>query len=312
MDNIIEPIDLKLIQKELNLERFVRATNNANNEIYIVNHHNSPNTTKEIGRLREITFRAAGGGTGKPCDLDDFDTRPEAFYSQLIVWAPESKEIIGGYRFIKCNEALKSETSSNLATSNLFHFSDQFIQDYMPNTIELGRSFVQPNFQPSKGSRKGIFSLDNLWDGLGALVVDEPDIKYFFGKVTMYLDFDKTARNYILSFMDYFFPDKEELLTTLNPLPYHHNTAEFINEISGLNYREAYKVLQQKVRQLDENVPPLVGAYMSLSSTMKTFGTALNTNFGDVEETGILVTIDDIFEAKKERHINTYIKKNSP
>jgi hypothetical protein len=312
MDNIIEPIDLKLIQKELNLERFVRESNNANNEIYIVNHHNSPNTTKEIGRLREITFRTAGGGTGKPYDLDDFDTRPEAFYNQLIVWAPESKEIIGGYRFIKCNEALKSEAYSNLATSNLFHFSDQFIQDYMPYTIELGRSFVQPHFQPSKGSRKGIFSLDNLWDGLGALVVDEPEIKYFFGKITMYPDFDKTARDYILSFMNYFFPDKEELLTTLNPLPYHHNTEKFINELSELNYQEAYKVLQQKVRELDENVPPLVGAYMSLSSTMKTFGTALNTNFGDVEETGILVTIDDIFEVKKERHINTYIKKNSP
>jgi len=258
MDKIIEPIDLKLIQKELNLERFVRETNNANNEIYIVNHHNSPNTTKEIGRLREITFRAAGGGTGKPYDLDDFDTRPEAFYNQLIVWAPESKEIIGGYRFIKCNEALKSEPHSTLATNNLFHFSDQFIQVYMPYTIELGRSFVQPNFQPSQGSRKGIFSLDNLWDGLGALVVDEPDIKYFFGKVTMYLDFDKTARDYILSFMNYFFPDKDKLLTALNPLAYHQNTENFINELKGLNYQEAYKVLQQKVRQLDENVPPLV------------------------------------------------------
>ena len=308
MEKIIDPIDLKLIQKELNLDRFIRKTNNANNEIYIVNHHNSPNTTKEIGRLREITFRAAGGGTGKPYDIDDFDTRDEAYYEQLIVWAPESKEIIGGYRFVKCNAAIKSDAHSTLATSKLFNFSDKFTEEYMPYTIELGRSFVQPHFQPSQGSRKGIFSLDNLWDGLGALIVDEPEIKYFFGKVTMYLDFDKTARDYIMSFMSYFFSDKENLLTTLNPLPYHHNTEDFINELKGLNYKEAYKVLQQKVRFLEENVPPLVGAYMNLSSTMKTFGTVLNTNFGDVEETGILVTIDDIYDSKKERHINSYIK----
>jgi len=308
MEKIIDPIDLKLIQKELNLDRFIRETNNANNEIYIVNHHNSPNTTKEIGRLREITFRAAGGGTGKPYDIDDFDTRDEACYEQLIVWAPESKEIIGGYRFVKCNDVIKSDAHSTLATSKLFNFSDKFTEEYLPYTIELGRSFVQPHFQPSQGSRKGIFSLDNLWDGLGALIVDEPEIKYFFGKVTMYLDFDKTARDYILSFISYFFSDKENLLTTLNPLPYHHNTEDFINELKGLNYKEAYKVLQQKVRFLEENVPPLVGAYMNLSSTMKTFGTVLNTNFGDVEETGILVTIDDIYDSKKERHINSYIK----
>jgi hypothetical protein len=282
MEKIIDPIDLKLIQKELNLDRFIRETNNANNEIYIVNHHNSPNTTKEIGRLREITFRAAGGGTGKPYDIDDFDTRDEACYEQLIVWAPESKEIIGGYRFVKCNDVIKSDAHSTLATSKLFNFSDKFTEEYLPYTIELGRSFVQPHFQPSQGSRKGIFSLDNLWDGLGALIVDEPEIKYFFGKVTMYLDFDKTARDYILSFISYFFSDKENLLTTLNPLPYHHNTEDFINELKGLNYKEAYKVLQQKVRFLEENVPPLVGAYMNLSSTMKTFGTVLNTNFGDV------------------------------
>ena len=307
MDKIIDPISLKLIEKELNSERFIRTTNNANNEIYIVNYHNSPNVTKEIGRLREVTFRNAGGGTGKSVDLDIFDTRDEAYYEQLIVWAPESKEIIGGYRFIKCKNILNSKYN-DLATSKLFNFSDKFNEKYLAKTIELGRSFVQPNFQPSQGSRKGIFSLDNLWDGLGAIVVDEPAIKYFFGKVTMYLDFDKKARDYILTFMNYFFPDKDQLITAKSPLNNHHNTDYFITELVDLNYQEAYKHLQHKVRELNENVPPLVGAYMSLSSTMKTFGTSLNTSFGEVEETGILITIDDIFDGKKDRHINSYIK----
>jgi hypothetical protein len=305
MEKIIDPIPVKLLEKELTKNRFVRKTNNANNEIYILNHHNSPNTTREIGRLREITFRNAGGGTGKSCDLDNFDLRENAHYEQLIVWAPESKEIIGGYRFIKCGEALSCNL--NLATNGLFEFSNEFETNYLPKTIELGRSFVQPNFQPSQGSRRGIFSLDNLWDGLGALVVDEPQINYFFGKITMYLDFNKEARDLILGFMYHFFPDNNNLISTITPLSYHTNIKPFIDDIQALNYNEAFKQLQLKVRDLGVNIPPLVSAYMNLTSTMKTFGTSLNNSFGEVEETGILIAINDIFEAKKERHINSYI-----
>ena len=305
MKKIIDPIPINLLEKELTKSRFVRNTNNANNEIYILNFHNSPNVTKEIGRLRELTFRNAGGGTGKNCDIDDYDTRKKAPYQQLIVWAPESKEIIGGYRFLKCGQAINENL--DLATNGLFNFSEKFKINYLPQTIELGRSFVQPNFQPSQGSRKGIFSLDNLWDGLGALVVNEPEIKYFFGKVTMYLDFNKEARDSILAFMYHFFPDKEKLVSTITPMNYHTNITSFINEIQPLTYSEAFKLLQQKVRGLEENIPPLVAAYMNLSSTMKTFGTSINNSFGEVEETGILIAINDIFEAKTERHINSYL-----
>ena len=305
MNKIINPVPIDLLQNELTEERFVRKTNNANNEIYIVNHHNSPNVTREIGRLREVTFRNAGGGTGKECDLDKYDIRDDAFYDQLIVWAPESKEIVGGYRFIKCIDALKSNVQ--LATNGLFTFTENFKAQYLPSTIELGRSFVQPNFQPSQGSRKGIFSLDNLWDGLGAIVVDHPEIHYFFGKVTMYLNFNKQARDLILAFMYHFFPDEERLVYPIESLKFHSNPSDFINEIRQLEYKDAFRVLQQKVRSLNENIPPLVSAYMNLSSTMKTFGTSLNNSFGAVEETGILISINDIFNSKKERHINSYI-----
>jgi hypothetical protein len=308
MENIIKPIALDKILSELTPARFVRNTNNSDNELYIVNYHNSPYTTKEVGRLREVTFRNAGGGTGKSCDLDIFDTRDEAFYEQLIVWAPESKEIVGGYRFILCDKILKSQKFNDLAMSKLFNFSDNFINNYLPYTIELGRSFVQPNFQPSANSRRGIFSLDNLWDGLGALIVDNPSIKYLFGKITMYLDYNKNARDYILAFMKHFFCDEDTLLYPYKAIEYHHDVNYFINEIKDLSYKEAFRVLQNKVRELDENIPPLVAAYMNLSSTMKTFGTSLNNSFGEVEETGIFVTIDDIFDAKKDRYINSYIK----
>lgn len=308
MENIIEPVDRGLLQAELTRDLFVRSTNNGSSEIYIITHHDAPNVMREIGRLREITFRNAGGGTGKPLDIDDFDIA-DAPYRQLVVWNPEDKEIVGGYRFIKCKDAERDENGAiQLATTELFKFTDKFVKEYLPDTMELGRSFVQPQYQPSANNRKGLFSLDNLWDGLGALVVDNPDTKYFFGKVTMYTHFNQRARDMILFFMNYYFPDREKMVSPHEPLDYNTDVSDLEQLFKGLDYKEGHKVLNQHVRALGENIPPLINSYMNLSATMKTFGTSLNSHFGEVEETGILVTIADIYETKKERHINTYRK----
>lgn len=309
MQAIIDPIPTHVLESELTPARLVRPTNNGSNEIYIITHHDSPNVLKEIGRLREITFRAAGGGTGLNCDIDEYDTA-DAPYKQLIVWNPEDKEIVGGYRFIECGKAPVGENNVvKLATTELFSFSDTFVNDYLPHTIELGRSFVQPKYQPSSENRKGLFSLDNLWDGLGAIVVDHPHIQYFFGKVTMYRHFNIMARDMILTFMNYYFPDTQQLVHPIHPLPVTHDMTAFLNEIKGLNYKDGHRILNQHVRALGENIPPLVNSYMNLSSTMKTFGTSLNDHFGEVEETGIMVTISEIYPTKKERHITTYKKQ---
>lgn len=307
MQAIIDPVSKNILEAELTKEKFVRSTNNGDNEIYIITHHDSPNLIQEIGRLREVTFRTAGGGTGKSIDLDEFDLAEDAPYKQLIVWNPEEKELVGGYRFIKCKDApFGPDNIPKLATTEFFHFSDKFIKEYLPATIELGRSFIQPKFQPSVNNRKGLFSLDNLWDGLGALVVDNTDIHYFYGKVTMYLDFNVHARDMILSFMHYYFPDKEKLVTPIQSLPIKTDVSDFLKSIEGLDYKEGHRILNQNVRALGENIPPLVNSYMNISGTMKTFGTAFNNHFGDVEETGIMVTIADIYDTKKERHVATY------
>ena len=306
MQTIIEPVEIKLLEADLSKKRFVRNTNNGNNEIYIITYQDSPSVMREIGRLRELTFRAAGGGTGKDIDIDEFDIDKIAPYKQLIVWNPKEKEIVGGYRFIKCKEAPINNGIVQLATTELFHFSPKFIKEYVPYTIELGRSFVQPKYQPTVDDRRGLFSLDNLWDGLGAIVVDNPDVAYFFGKVTMYTDFNIQARDLILSFMNYYFPDKENLVTPIEPLAVKTDVSAFLQSLKGLSYKEGHLLLNKSVRALGEHIPPLVNAYMNLSSTMKTFGTAVNTHFGEVEETGILVKFDDIYQTKKERHISTY------
>ncbi|MFL5765353.1 MAG: GNAT family N-acetyltransferase [Bacteroidia bacterium] len=305
MKPIIEPVATGILESELSRDKFVRKTNNGNNDIYIITYHDSPNVMREIGRLRELTFRAAGGGTGEEIDIDEFDTS-DAAYKQLIVWDPVEREIVSGYRYIKLGDAPVKDGIVHVATTELFNFSPQFVKEYVPSTIELGRSWVQPKYQPSVDNRKGLFSLDNLWDGLGALVVDNPDIKHFYGKVTMYTDFNFHARDLILSFMEHFFPDQEKLVTPIEPLGLKTDVSNFLNTISTLSYKEAHRVLGQRVRENGEHIPPLVNAYMNLSATMKMFGTALNSHFGEVEETGILVTIADIYDTKKERHINTY------
>jgi len=303
---IASPIPLEVLKKELNKDRFIRFTNKGDNEIYIVNHHNSPNVMKEIGRLREVTFASAGGGTGKAYDIDEFDVS-ENCYEQLIVWAPEAQEIIGGYRFIDCAKILDTRPLE-LSTEHYFHYSDVFINDYLPTTVELGRSWVQPNFQPRAGSRRGIFALDNLWDGLGAIVVDTPHIEYYSGKVTLYTNYHKEARDALMYFMDYFFEDKENLISPVHSQGITTDISDFEMAIKGLNYKQAHKVLNGYVRERGENIPPLINSYMSLSPTMKTFGTAINPDFGDVEETMILVRIADIYDEKKARHVDTYVK----
>jgi hypothetical protein len=302
---IIAPIDKLILKKELNTYRFIRKTRKGNNEIYIINHHNAPNTLLEIGRLREITFRASGGGTGESIDLDEFDTS-DICYDQLVVWSPEDEEIIGGYRYIKCINTLNLPNKEiQLSTSHYFDFSKKFIEEYLPYTIELGRSFVQPNFQPSINPKKGLFALDNIWDGLGALTVINPSIKYFFGKVTMYPTYNKESRDFLLHFMRHYFPDKENLMKPFHPLIQEYNSQLYEEMLGELDFKEGFKILNSFVRERGEFIPPLVNIYMGLSPNMKTFGTAVNTEFGDVEETGILVTIADIYEEKKERHIRT-------
>jgi hypothetical protein len=308
-EEIIQPIDRDLLARELTRERFLRITNNGNNELFVINHHNSPHVMLEIGRLRELSFRTAGGGTGKKADIDHYDTDPVP-YEQLIVWDPSEKEIVGGYRYILGSKVgLDPYGKPKLATSGLLDYSEKFIKEYLPVTIELGRSFVQPKYQPSKESRKGLFSLDNLWDGLGALVVDYPEVKYFFGKVTMYDHFNAVARDMILYFMHKFFPDHENLTWPIRPLSYKTDVSAFEDLFTGENFEANHKILFQEVRKLGENIPPLVNSYMVISPSMRTFGTALNDTFGNVEETGILITIADIYEQKKDRHINTYLKK---
>ena len=307
---IISPVSKELLKSELTRERQLRMTNKSNNEIYVVTAHQAPHVMREIGRLREIAFREAGGGTGKEVDIDEFDTC-ENCYKQLIVWNPDEEEIIGGYRYLMGTDwELDDNGQPILATSHMFHFSEKFLRDYMPYTVELGRSFVSLEYQNVQKNTKSIFALDNLWDGLGALTVLFPNLKYFFGKMTMYPSYVRKGRDMILYFLKKHFDDKENLITPMKPLVLESDPNELEQLFNGKNFKEDYRILNSEIRKMGYNIPPLVNAYMGLSPTMKLFGTAINYGFGDVEETGILIAVDEILEQKRVRHIDSFIKEH--
>lgn len=308
MEEIIAPVDKELLKAELTEERRLRMTNRSHNQIYIVTAHEAPNTMREIGRLREIAFRAAGGGTGMSMDIDEYDTM-ENPYKQLIVWNPEAEEILGGYRYLLGTDVRFDEQGAPiLATSHMFHFSEQFLKEYLPTTIELGRSFVTLEYQSTRTDSKGLFALDNLWDGLGALTVVMPDVKYFFGKVTMYPSYHRLGRDMILYFLHKHFGDKEGLVVPMEPLKLEADEKGLAALFCKDSFKEDYKILNTEIRKFGYNIPPLVNAYMSLSPTMRMFGTAINYEFGDVEETGILIAVDEILAEKRIRHIQSFVE----
>lgn len=307
---IIPPIPKEVLKAELTPEHQLRMTNKSSNEIYIVTAHEAPNVMLEIGRLREIAFREAGGGTGKETDIDEFDTC-ENCYKQLIVWNPEDEEIIGGYRYLEGTKwEIDEKGQPILATSHMFHFSEKFLKDYMPYTIELGRSFVSLPYQSSRMGAKSLFALDNLWDGLGALTVIMPNVRYFFGKMTMYPSYIREGRDMILYFLKKYFDDKDNLVVPMKPLKIETDETILAKLFNGEDFKDDYRILNREIRNLGYNIPPLVNAYMSLSPTMKLFGTAINYGFGDVEETGILIAMDEILEEKRIRHIDSFINEH--
>ncbi len=310
IEEIIPPVDKSLLVAELTPERKLRSTNKGGNDIYVVTFQQAPNVVREIGRLREIAFRAAGGGSGLGCDLDEFDTCEHPYY-QLLVWDPENEVILGGYRFLPGDEIkFAPDGQPILATSHMFHFSEEFIRDYLPYTVELGRSFVTLEYQSSRAMTKGLFALDNLWDGLGALTIILPELKYFFGKMTMYPSFYRPARDMILYFLRKHFGDRDRLVTPVTPVQLETDEKTLEEMFCEDDFRKDYFILNSQVRKCGYNIPPLVNAYMNLSLSMRCFGTAVNHEFGEVEETGILIDESEILEQKRKRHIDSFTQEH--
>ena len=295
MKKIIDPVDRELLKSELDQDHHLRQTNRAGNELYVVGPE-STNVIREIGRLREIAFRNDGGGTGEPLDIDKFDTDPAYGYRQLVLWDPQAEEIIGGYRFCLCDEAVYDRYGQPILTSShMFEFSRKFLKNYLPHTLELGRSFVSVDYQSSKSGSKSLYALDNLFDGIAALGVLYKDrIKYFFGKMTIYPTYNKEARDIIMYFLKKYFGEKADLIKIRKQVKV-ENPRRFHRIFTGSDYKENYKILKAEVAKQGVSIPPLVNTYMNMSPTMIYFGTGINDEFADVLDSGILITFDDLY-----------------
>lgn len=310
MKQIIPPVDRQLILAELTPEKFIRNTNKGNNQIFLITAHDSPNVMREIGRVRELSFRVSGGGTGEEIDTDEFDYM-EKPYKQLIVWNPQDQEIIGGYRFIHARDMKMGENGQPLiVTEHMFHFSDEFLKDYFPKTLDLGRAFVHPDYQSTKTHAKSIFAFDNLWDGLLVIPFFEPDTEYIIGKITIYPEYDELARTAIFYFLNHFLGDEKGLLVCKDPV-FDQNTepsAEIKEIFNGKDLDENYNNLLQYIRKRGVNIPPLINSYFKLSSQMKVFGTGINREFGDIYDTGSMICASQINQDKVARHIDSFLR----
>ena len=308
MKEIIPPVDKNLIKAELKKTFFVRPTNKANNEIYDITAHDAPNTMREIARLREVSYRAAGGSKGDEMDIDDMDTMSVP-YHQLIVWDPEHEQIIGGYRYLLLSNATTFDNGQPYITSAyLFRYSDRFIREYMPYTVELGRAFVQPDYQTREMGAKAIYALDNLWDGLGAIVHDNPQIHYLIGKVTIYPDYDPLSRDLLYAYLQRYCSYDQELFMPYQAVPISREAQQRADQLfEGERPTDNFHILQKAIRAQGTIVPPMFSAYLNLTPKLQYFGTSKEPTFSNVYDSGIMIELKDIYQDKIDRYIGPYI-----
>ena len=309
MQPLIDPVSLDLIKSELTPDKKLCDTNKGHNELYVFDYINSPNLMLEVGRLRELTFREATAGVGLPYDWDEFDTM-EKPYKQIIVWDPDAEAIIGGYRFILGPDmAIKEDGQPNIVSSHMFKFSEEFMQNYLPHVMELSRAFVVPAYQSSKAGAKALYALDNLWDGIGAVIMLHPDIMYFMGKMSMYQTYDPTARELILSYLWKHFEDKDKLAVALDPVMPQSDPRLVGLILKDDELKDDYKNLKSACQALGTNIPPMINSYITISPTMKMLGTGVNREFGDVFDTGIMICFNEMYEEKRDRHVKSVLKE---
>ena len=302
MEQIINPVDTDIILRELD-GHLLRPSNKAGNFIYDITAHECPNVMREIGRLREVSYRDAGGATGKAADIDDMDTMTHP-YHQLIVWDPDNKQIIGGYRYLLGEEAEIRDGQPYITSSFLFHYSERFIRDYLPYAIEFGRAFVQPMYQKREMGVKALFALDNIWDGIGAIMHNNPHIRWMIGKVTVYPEYNPVARELIYTYLDRYHHGEDGLFK-----PYHQQPLQPIDSpFEGNDPQENYHILQRVVREQGTVIPPMFSAYLNLTNELQYFGTAIEETFSSVYDSGIMVDLNAVYPEKKERYINPYVQ----
>lgn len=299
---IIHPIDRKRLKEELLASEQLGETSDGK-KIYLIHFDKAGQVMREIARLRELTFRRVGEGTGLKLDLDRFDR----YYRHIVLWDDDALEIIGSYRIGNCQEIISTHGVDGLYTNTLFKYTDK-AQSYLQYGLELGRSFVQAKYWKTN-------ALDYLWQGIGAYVAKHPEVKYLLGPVSISNTYTEDAKNLLVYFYSKWFPGDASLAPHIAPYRISQKKQDELAEIfTGKEYREDVRKLKEELKVLGFTIPILYKQYSELCEeggvSFIDFG--VDKDFGDCIDGLILVQIEYLKESKRERYISINQPKRPP
>jgi len=298
IENVIHPAKSKLIRKELKQSQLIGAADDGK-QIYLFDYQPNSSVMHEIGRLRELSFRAVREGTGNALDIDAYDR----YYRHLILWDEDELEIVGAYRIGETAKIIQSSGLQGLYTHSLFDFDNELLP-YLEDSIELGRSFVQPRYW-------GRRSLDYLWFGIGAYLQQNPEVKYMFGPVSLSASYPQAARELIGDFYSELFGSDIDLAEPRTPFEFQHSGLfeRFRSVATESEYKQAFSLLKQHLDGMGVRLPTLYKQYVEICDPggCEFLGFNVDPDFSDCIDALILVHVDAIKQKKRERYISGHV-----
>ena len=291
VETVIHPVDVKAVKKALYQSHLLGETRDGK-KIFLYEFQDDCPVMREIARLRELTFRTVEEGTGFSLDMDRFDV----YYRQIVLWDDNDLEIVGAYRLGEGNKIMQTHGVEGFYTNTLFELQGDFV-DLLPNSIELGRSFVQPRYW-------GQHSLDYLWYGIGAYLRERPDIKYLFGPVSISNAYPDPAKDLIISFYQQQFGQNSPHAKARTPYVISDERGFGLNDFTH-DYSSSYKILNSELKKLGVKVPTLYKQYSELciEGGCHFIDFNVDADFNDCIDGLIMVEIDKITPKKKQRYI---------
>lgn len=292
VETVAHPVDRKALKAALYVCEQLGETGDGK-KIFLYHHRDDCPVMLEIARLRELTFRSVEEGTGGALDWDRYDR----YYSHLVLWDEHDLEIVGSYRIGNGNEIIKSHGVDGFYTATLFDFSQQFTRS-LPDSIELGRSFVQPRYW-------GRRSLDYLWYGIGAYLREHPEVKHLFGPVSLSNGYPSQAKEIIVGFYKQQFGPERALVDARNPFVISKEAEQFAQAEFNGDYSEGFKILNSELKKLGVKVPALYKQYaeLCLDGGCQFIDFNIDQEFSDCIDSLVMVSLDKIVEKKRRRYI---------
>ncbi|MFT7414762.1 MAG: putative hemolysin [Methylophagaceae bacterium] len=291
---ISHPQERRAIKKELQQAELLGETLDGK-KIYLFDYQSDSTVMNEIGRLREVTFRQVGEGTGKKNDLDRYDRD----YRHLILWDEHELEIAGAYRLAEVKSLFLKSDTRGIYSQELFDYDQEKMASFFEQGIELGRSFVSPKYW---GKR----SLDYLWYGIGAYLKRYPEIRYLFGPVSLSDSYPEFAKALIIIFYQHYFKDKAQLATARVPYRINSNIKQWANDVvTGLDYDADFKAMRVQLAHMNVSIPTLYKQYSDLCEMggVRFIDFNVDADFGNCIDGLVMVDLQALKPAKHKRYL---------